>query len=193
MTQKKESPIALQRDGASKKFNLAKIEHLVDSPLIEVNQGVSDNNIEHQEINNFTRPIQGRKTSSGKIHKLNRSVWCDARRVQNEATLLVAKNSLKPSPKPNFRPLPTIEEISAAFDVDPDVGDPINKVRRPRLSIGAICGTTKTDYITVYLKGVPWRWHRLAWKLYNGNDPVGLIDHINGCLLYTSPSPRDRG
>ena len=60
------------------------------------------------------------------------------------------------------------------------MGDPINKVRRPHLSIGAICGTTKTDYITVYLKGVPWRWHRLAWKLYCGRDPIGLIDHVNG-------------
>ena len=43
MKQIKESPIALQRFGASKKFNLAKIEHLIDSPLIEAKQGVSNN------------------------------------------------------------------------------------------------------------------------------------------------------
>ena len=43
MTQKKESPIALQRFGASKTFNLTWIEHLIDSPLIEAKQGVSNN------------------------------------------------------------------------------------------------------------------------------------------------------
>ena len=45
MKQIKESPIALERFGASKKFNLPKIEHLIDSLLIEAKQGVSNNMI----------------------------------------------------------------------------------------------------------------------------------------------------
>lgn len=132
---------------------------------------------EHNQNNQSESSFQG---LNGGVLKPKPGVWCEARRVQNEATLLVAKNSLKPSPKPKFRPLPSLEEISAAFDVDPNVGLPINKKQRPKLPVGAVCGTTKTDYVTVYLKGTPWRWHRLAWKLYNGNDPVGLIDHVNG-------------
>ena len=43
MTQKKESPIALQRFGASKKFEPSQVERLIDSPLIEAKQGVSNN------------------------------------------------------------------------------------------------------------------------------------------------------
>ena len=43
MTHKMRSPMARERFGASKTFNLTEIEHLIDSPLIEAKQGVSDN------------------------------------------------------------------------------------------------------------------------------------------------------
>ena len=43
MTHKEENPSVQQHVGASKKFNLTGIEHLIDSPLIEAKQGVSNN------------------------------------------------------------------------------------------------------------------------------------------------------
>ena len=45
MTQTKESPVALERFGASKKFSLTRTEHLIDSPSSKAKQGVSDNMI----------------------------------------------------------------------------------------------------------------------------------------------------
>ena len=45
MTHKMRSPMARERFGASKTFNLTEIEHLIDSLLIEAKQGVSNNMI----------------------------------------------------------------------------------------------------------------------------------------------------
>lgn len=38
-----------------------------------------------------------------------------------------------------------------------------------------------TGYLDVGIKGRTYRVHRVIWALENGRDPVGDIDHIDGC------------
>ena len=45
MKQIKGNPNIVQDEGVSKKFNLTRIEHLIDSPSSKAKQGVSDNMI----------------------------------------------------------------------------------------------------------------------------------------------------
>lgn len=39
---------------------------------------------------------------------------------------------------------------------------------------------TRAGYIQVYIAGRKYMAHRLVWKIVTGNDPEGIIDHING-------------
>ncbi len=48
------------------------------------------------------------------------------------------------------------------------------------MQAGAKAGCSKEGYRQVYVDGVPYLAHRLAWKMTHGSDPVGQIDHIDG-------------
>jgi hypothetical protein len=47
---------------------------------------------------------------------------------------------------------------------------------------GKIAGSLNKDngYITVCLGGTKYRAHRIIWKMITGEDPVELVDHIDG-------------
>lgn len=135
---------------------------------------------EHQNSSTKRNNSQEEIKAKGKILVKTPLVFDDAQALQNTAKLIMARNAVKPSPKATFRPLPSLEILQRYVDVDPAIGLPINLIKRPKLAVGDVCGTTNTPYVIVYIKGVAWRWHRIAFKLYHGRDPVGLIDHVDG-------------
>lgn len=83
----------------------------------------------------------------------------------------------KPSPMPTYRPLPPLERLQALFDYRPDTGELINRVQRGGLRPGQVAGLSAPEkhggYVTVYADCVPFRAHRIAFKLHYGRDPVG--------------------
>ena len=50
-----------------------------------------------------------------------------------------------------------------------------------QMKIGDIAGSVHPQgYIVIYVKGKPYKAHRLVWLHIHGNLPTGQIDHING-------------
>ena len=68
-------------------------------------------------------------------------------------------------------PLPSIEEINAAYSYDPDAGTFTNVKTGKTFS--------KRNYVRLRIDGIYYLAHRIAWKLMTGSDPVNIIDHIN--------------
>lgn len=83
---------------------------------------------------------------------------------------------------PVRKPLPPLELLAPILAYDPTSG--IIKWRRSltrRVQAGAVAGTiTGAGYICIAIEGEKYQAHRIAWKLVNGADPEGDIDHING-------------
>lgn len=47
--------------------------------------------------------------------------------------------------------------------------------------IGKIAGRIdRTGYVRIQIHGVDYPAHRLAWFMFYGTEPIGMIDHING-------------
>lgn len=44
---------------------------------------------------------------------------------------------------------------------------------------GKEAGTTHNGYVVIKLDGVPYKAHRLIWKIVTGNDLAGCADHID--------------
>ena len=85
----------------------------------------------------------------------------------------------------SFSPEP--RATSVAFDASTHV---------PYASTG--CGANKNPYTpgksvtaTGTYAGVTWTYRVYLPKSYTGTEPLPLIVQHPGCLLYTSPSPRD--
>lgn len=85
------------------------------------------------------------------------------------------------------RPLPEAEKIKEILNYDPETGVFTWKVTRSNnAKKGEIAGTYsrgKYDYNLIYINSKAYLAHRLAWRYMTGEDPIGLIDHINGNTL----------
>ena len=90
--------------------------------------------------------------------------------------------------------LPDYEYLHECFDYDPKMG--LFKWKdRPLHHFSCLKGRNiflsrnypkkvgrlhPDGYLDVFLKGENIKLHRIAWKLMTGEDPIELIDHING-------------
>lgn len=80
------------------------------------------------------------------------------------------------------RGLPDQAELLRLFDYDKEAGVFIRAISvSPRGQKGAIAGyVSKNGYVFIGINGADWPAHRLAWKYVHGDDPRGVIDHIDG-------------
>lgn len=79
-----------------------------------------------------------------------------------------------------------IEMLREFIDYDPTSGEMRwKKVLSNRAVLGGICGgnTDSKGYARVCIGRRQYRAHRIAWALFYGTEPGGLIDHINGDRL----------
>jgi hypothetical protein len=88
--------------------------------------------------------------------------------------------TVEAAPAPWCKPLPSVERLETLIECDFNTGVVRAKVKRPRIAPGMVLGTPTHGYLQIYVDGVPYRLHRLIWKLYYGTDPQGHIDHIDG-------------
>lgn len=94
------------------------------------------------------------------------------------------------------KPLPSVEVLRQFLDYDAESGKLFWKKRTPQTMPNATpqtlgmwnaryAGTEagypdKRGYLRLRLHDVSYPTHRIAWKLVNGADPAGVIDHLNG-------------
>ena len=79
--------------------------------------------------------------------------------------------------------LPTTERIRSLLSYDPNTGIFKWKVSNsPRARVGEKAGSINSSgYSNIQIDCKLWCAHRLAWKYVTSSDPVGQIDHIDGC------------
>lgn len=78
----------------------------------------------------------------------------------------------------------TQEQLISLLDYNPDTGDFIWKVRRPRRNPGDVAGSPHNrGYHKVAVAGKYYQAHRLAFLFMTGDWPTGVVDHINGNKL----------
>ncbi len=92
------------------------------------------------------------------------------------------------------KPLPSVEYLRQCLSYNPDTGE-LNWLSRPEHHFSTRRGCsvfnsqhagkpagnlTPVGYISVFLLRANYPSHRLAWKLFYGEDPKLVIDHING-------------
>jgi hypothetical protein len=75
----------------------------------------------------------------------------------------------------------TAEEIRGLFDYDAETGELRWKVRHAnRVRAGQIAGTrTPRGYRIVEINNKPFKAHRIAWLIFYGEWPAGIVDHKN--------------
>jgi HNH endonuclease len=93
--------------------------------------------------------------------------------------------------RPNL--LPSVDELRRIFEYDPETGlvtwrvDRFNRLRRCVAKAGETAGAFHHGYRLISLgrreDRAYFHAHRIAWKLFYGEEPPGQIDHID----------RDRG
>jgi len=82
--------------------------------------------------------------------------------------------------------LPPVGAILSKFDVDLEKGEfyykpvPGNDDWNKNWAGGLAGYGYGTGYVSVKIDQIPYRAHRLIWKVAHGHDPRGVIDHING-------------
>jgi hypothetical protein len=90
--------------------------------------------------------------------------------------------------------LPTQEYLKECFDYNPETGklywkerplQHFSKISQYKGTNKRLCGKEinskmKFGYLQVKLDSVNYRLHRIIWKWYYGEDPIDLIDHVNG-------------
>ncbi len=73
-----------------------------------------------------------------------------------------------------------IEELRSAFSYDPDSGV-IHRISCGYpVKCGSISRVGRNSYLTVSFRGDSVTVHRLAWAIYHGHWPLGVIDHVDG-------------
>jgi hypothetical protein len=76
--------------------------------------------------------------------------------------------------------LPDISVLNNLFIYNPDNGEIRNRISRAnnRLKAGDISGSrNKAGYIYIKIDGELFAAHRIAWKMYYGEEPPESIDH----------------
>lgn len=74
--------------------------------------------------------------------------------------------------------MPSVADILGAFKLDRSIWR--FRSHDPRDG-GFICGRIDASgYRRINISSVDWAEHRLIWKVVTGEDPQGVIDHING-------------
>jgi len=82
-----------------------------------------------------------------------------------------------------IKPLPDYKELIEHFYVIDNVIY-WKKTSSKKIKIGAVAGSiTKSGYRRLYFNGKHYFCSRLLWKMRTGEDPDGMIDHINGDTL----------
>lgn len=74
------------------------------------------------------------------------------------------------------KPLPSQERLLEIFSYDPATGDLTRRAPR-RGNLGCI---NSQGYLRVKIGRQVYLAHRLVWKIYTGNEPPPMIDHIDG-------------
>ena len=113
-----------------------------------------------------------------KYHK--RRVFDAVREYEIKERCLQLAGEVRHVPAPWCKPLPNLTRLRELIECDFSTGVVRAKVQRPRLQPGDILGTLTNGYLQIYIDGLPYRLHRLVWKLFHGTDPNGHIDHIDG-------------
>lgn len=73
-----------------------------------------------------------------------------------------------------------VKEISKYLDYHPDTGVFTWKLKIRNHNIGDIAGNTNwRGYTSIWINGLQYSAHRLAWAICNGSWPSADIDHIN--------------
>lgn len=81
------------------------------------------------------------------------------------------------------RPLPSVEEILSVVSYDEQTGEfryRTNRFGRHKKRAGDVAGGFSAGYVLISIKGAVFGAHRLAWKVMTGQDPVEVVDHIDG-------------
>ncbi len=105
----------------------------------------------------------------------------DERQKQINAEKVLARLAeFKPAKAPDCKPLPTQCRLREIFEYDRETGQLICRVKRGGLRVGDVCGTDAQGYVQVFVDHVPYRAHRLIFKLAYGREPVGFLDHKDG-------------
>ena len=75
----------------------------------------------------------------------------------------------------------TEARLKERLHYDPDTGifTWLKMSRQPK-RLGSVAGGRCDGYIQIYLDGLIYRAHRLAWLYMTGEWPVGYLDHKNG-------------
>jgi len=80
--------------------------------------------------------------------------------------------------------LPELETLNSLFSYDPDSGILTWREGAQQYATylnGKSAGTiSKGGYLRSTIKKKMYANHRIAWKMHYGEDPNGVIDHING-------------
>jgi hypothetical protein len=79
------------------------------------------------------------------------------------------------------QPPHTPDQIKEKLDYNPETGDLVWKKLRNSKRIGqkAAC-LDLGGYVQINISGYVYKGHRIAWAIYYGRWPNGMIDHING-------------
>jgi hypothetical protein len=72
------------------------------------------------------------------------------------------------------------QELKSLFEYNADTGVFIRKVHGKGYSIHQSVGCLENGYIRIRIKGTRYHASRLAWLYVYGEEPTGMIDHING-------------
>ncbi len=75
-----------------------------------------------------------------------------------------------------------IKELNSFCKYNPETGELISIKRRPYTHeiVGQSLGTLNNGYLMIYIKGIHYYNHRLAWLLNYKVWPTNEIDHIDG-------------
>jgi hypothetical protein len=81
-----------------------------------------------------------------------------------------------------INPLPPLEVLNTLLNYDPETGVFRWKqlLRRNQISEDSIAGSLKENgYIVITISNKQYPAHRLAYKMYYGIEPHGMLDHID--------------
>jgi uncharacterized protein YeaC (DUF1315 family) len=79
------------------------------------------------------------------------------------------------------QPPHTLEQIKEKLNYNPETGDLVWKQLRNSKRIGQKANCLDlSGYVQINISGYVYKGHRIAWAIYYGKWPDGIIDHING-------------